>query len=81
MYECGGSADRIRPVRDILEDLQRRKDAKEDPCDDCDGTGLSQGVCLSCLGQGVLLTREEYDLLLTYANRADDEILEQQIFE
>ncbi|MEJ7623748.1 MAG: hypothetical protein WKF34_07125 [Pyrinomonadaceae bacterium] len=69
-------------MREILEDLQRRKDSRENPCHDCDGAGLyANHVCVSCLGQGVLLTRLEYELLLTYANRADDEILDQQEFD
>ena len=69
-------------MRELLEELQRRKDAKEDPCLDCNGTGGFEGqVCLSCFGQGVLLTAEEYDWLLAVANRADDAILDQQLFE
>lgn len=51
------------------------------PCHDCEGKGICENVfCLSCLGQGVLLTRAEYDYLLTVGNRVDDDILSQQEF-
>jgi DnaJ-class molecular chaperone len=74
-------------MREVLEELQRRKDAKENPCDSCDGKGGADGkVCADCLGQGVLLTREEYAVVLKIAGvtRADldnDSILDQQVFE
>jgi hypothetical protein len=69
-------------MRDFLEELQRRKDARENPCDSCDGTGqYIDRVCVDCLGQGVLLTRVEYDTLLAIANADDDAILDQQLFE
>jgi DnaJ-class molecular chaperone len=69
-------------MKDILTELQRRKDSKEDPCDDCGGTGgLGNAVCVSCLGQGVLLTGEEYGLLLSFAHREDDSILDQRDFD
>lgn len=67
---------------EFLEELQRRKDAKEYPCDSCAGRGGYEGkVCLDCLGQGVLLTRDEYDMLLVIARADDDHILDQQYFE
>jgi len=53
-------------MRDLLTELQRRKDAKENPCDSCDGTGgYNAQVCMDCLGQGVLLSKTEYYELLT----------------
>ena len=56
-------------MRDILTEIQRRKDAREDPCDDCNGTGVAgpYGACSSCLGQGILLTAYEYRELLRIA--------------
>jgi DnaJ-class molecular chaperone len=72
----------VKALCEILEELQRRKDAKEAPCDSCDGTGLYlDKVCLDCLGQGILLTKLEYETLLTVARRADDAILDQQVFD
>jgi len=69
-------------LRKLLEEIQRRKDAKEDLCDDCDGIGGDGSyVCVSCLGQGILLTREEYDELLRIAHYHDDSILEQEFLE
>jgi len=68
----------------FLEDLQRRKDAKDDPCDSCDASGVSDGrVCADCLGQGILLTRAEYISILTIAGHIpdDDNILDQQYFD
>lgn len=65
-------------MRDLLEELQRRKDAKEDPCESCHGTDLYLGrVCTDCLGQGIRLTRKEYDTILAVARAVDDRILEQ----
>ena len=72
-------------MQDILEELQRRKDAKNDPCDSCNGTGGPAGrVCADCLGQGILLTRSEYITILRLAGHipaADDSILDQQVFD
>ena len=69
-------------IRGHVEELQRRKDAREGLCQSCNGAGAIEGtVCLDCLGQGVLLFREEYDWLLTVANRADDAILDRQVFD
>lgn len=73
--------------RVILENLQRRKDGKINPCDNCEATGrVGEKVCAACLGQGVLLSRLEYDYLLEIAGFApaeydDDSILGQQYFE
>ena len=68
--------------RAILEELERRKAAEEDPCDGCGGTGRrGEGFCRDCLGQGVLLTAAEYDWLLQVAHRADDEILGADVIE
>ena len=65
-----------------IQDLERRKAIKEDPCESCDSSGLIDRVlCSDCLGQGVVLTSEEYEWLRTFAARADDEILSQQEFE
>lgn len=41
--------------REFLEALERRKEAKECPCDSCYGTGRDEEyACSDCLGQGVL---------------------------
>lgn len=67
--------------RHPVEDLERRKATKDDPCESC-VRGLVDGLlCSDCLGQGVVLTRDEYEWLRTVAARADDEILNQQEFE
>lgn len=69
-------------ARYVLEEIERRKLAKEDPCDSCGGLGGdADTVCLDCLGQGVLLTREEYDTLLEITGLEDAMVLDQQIFE
>ena len=63
-------------MRDLLEELQRRKDQKIYPCESCDASGMYQGtVCTDCLGQGTLLTRTEYDAILGIAYAEDDNIL------
>jgi DnaJ-class molecular chaperone len=66
-------------VRKVLEELERRKAAKEDPCDSCDGAGgYDARVCTDCLGQGVLLSRSEYEAILKVAGVSldDDSILD-----
>ena len=64
-------------MKEILEGLQHRNDVKEDPCDSCGGTGKCESdVCLDCLGQGVLLTRAEYILLLRFTEPDEDDILD-----
>jgi len=69
-------------MREFLEELDRRKRAKEDPCHDCDATGgVDRKVCVSCLGQGVLLSRKEYDTLLAIAVDEDNAILSRQVFD
>ena len=71
--------------RPILENLERRKDEKIDPCESCNATGRAvEKVCSDCLGQGVLLTRLEYEYLLEIAGfepgeMDDDSILNEQI--
>lgn len=73
-------------MRDLLEEIQRRKDAKEDPCDSCSGTGrYGDKVCVDCLGQGILLTESEYQGILSIAGFVpsdfdDDRILDQREF-
>ena len=69
-------------MRELLEELQRRKDAKEDLCESCNSTGMYDGrVCHDCLGQGILLTGSEYKTLLAIANGEDDAILDRQAFD
>lgn len=67
--------------REILEELERRKNAKENPCDVCGGSGKSSLstekqtlVCGRCLGQGVILTDEEHRMLkeMALTNHSDD---------
>lgn len=54
---------------ELLRQLESRKAAKIDPCESCYATGLYEGrLCSDCLGQGVLLTREEYIWLLSLAD-------------
>jgi len=74
--------------RDFLNELQRRKDNDESPCDSCDGKGgRADSVCADCLGQGYLLTEDEYRTLLRMAGIPQgvpvdvDSILDQQEFE
>jgi hypothetical protein len=57
----------------VFAELERRKAAMEDPCDSCRGSGLMEvgdvrTVCDHCLGQKVLLKREEWDLLYEIHN-------------
>jgi DnaJ-class molecular chaperone len=72
-------------MREILEKIERRKEAKDDPCDSCDGTGSSSNdsrsqplACGHCLGQGILLTAIEYQALMNVAGVTilDAEIIE-----
>ena len=61
--------------RPLLENLQRRKDEKESPCDDCNATARNGDlVCSTCLGQTVLLTRLERDYLLEIAGCVPSEM-------
>lgn len=72
--------------RKILEELERRKNAKENPCDECGGSGYSSLstdnqtlACGRCLGQGVLLTDEEHRFLkeqVLMGYNDDDSILD-----
>jgi len=59
------------PSRRILTEIERRKVAKEDTCYSCDGSGKSTSssgyICSDCLGQGILLTAEEYRTVLAVA--------------
>ena len=64
-------------TRSVLEELERRKEAKEDPCDSCDGSGAAGSdyrplVCVHCFGQGVLLSQPEYRILMEIAITPDD---------
>jgi hypothetical protein len=74
-------------IRKLLSEIERRKEAREDPCDSCDATGMDAGfACSHCLGQKVLLTAEEFDAVLTLSgfNREgieDDYILSEEYFE
>lgn len=65
-------------MRELLEEIERRRAAKDDPCDSCNGTGGPfDGVCTDCLGQGILLTREEYlELLRITGHIPDDSVLD-----
>lgn len=73
-------------MNSILEDLERRKRSKENPCDICNGSGIAtystsepKLACGLCLGQGIRLTDDERQLLmeqtLTGSDYSDDEIL------
>lgn len=65
-------------ISDILREIDRRRDAKEDLCDSCNAIGLYEGnVCVHCLGLKVLLFREEFEALVAIA----DSILDAQIIE
>lgn len=62
--------------REILTEIERRKDLKIDVCESCDGSGLWESkICIDCLGQGILLHRPEYDWLLSLTNAKDDDVL------
>lgn len=63
-------------IRKILANIEKRRDAKISLCESCDATGMYDGsVCTDCLGQKILLTREEYDTLLGLS----DSILDAEI--
>lgn len=69
--------------RHILAELEARKAANkgEDQCDSCGGTGgPKQRVCTDCLGQGLLLYQQEWDLLMTLAI-SEDSILAAKVIE
>lgn len=64
------------------------KQAKDDPCDSCDGTGTSSNstdaqplACAHCLGQGILLSAQEYYVLTGIAFPTEDDILDADILE
>ncbi len=67
--------------RTTFEELELRKQRRdpEEACDSCDGTGGGNQVCPDCLGQGVLLLQEEYDLILKVAWIDDDSVLDAEI--
>jgi DnaJ-class molecular chaperone len=66
----------------ILENLERRKELKDNPCDSCDGQGGEGGrVCADCLGQGVLLSRAEYEVILEVAGFDIDDLDGDQILD
>lgn len=65
-------------MRDILAEIDRRRDSGENPCESCHATGLYEGaVCDDCLGQKILLFRHEYDAI----RELGDSILDAQILE
>ena len=50
--------------RAVLMEIQRRKDAGENPCEMCNATGWIRGfVCSFCLGQQVTLSEYEHQTL------------------
>jgi hypothetical protein len=58
-----------REDRRVLEALDDRKSCREDQCESCDGRGSDSSattsiVCEHCLGQGILLKKDEYELLI-----------------
>ena len=63
-------------ITDILTEIEQRRIAKDALCDLCRATGLYEGeVCSDCLGQKVMLFRNEYDVLLL----ASDPILDSDV--
>jgi hypothetical protein len=66
--------------RSVFEGLEKRKLDRHGECESCCGTGRSENLgCGHCLGQGILLTTEEYALLLRLAGLEDfapDEVLD-----
>lgn len=62
----------IEMDREVLEEMERRKRAKDDPCDSCGGLGgAGEAVCADCLGQGILLTKEEYATIVRISGLQD----------
>jgi hypothetical protein len=58
--------------RVVFQGLEKRKLERESECDSCGGSGCTEdGGCGHCLGQGVLLTADEYALLLCLAGLDD----------
>lgn len=72
-------------TKDLLSEIEKRRDAGDDPCDSCNATGLWEdgAVCTHCLGQKVLLTGEEYNaiLLMSGYHNEDDSILDRSDFD
>jgi DnaJ-class molecular chaperone len=60
--------------REILAEIERREEAKEKPCEMCNGCGVIRGhVCHFCLGRRIELTETEYKTLIAVAD--DNRIL------
>ena len=60
----------FKPISDVLDEINRRREAGENPCPQCRGTGKTGGdFCMACLGQKIILTQDELDALWEFANR------------
>lgn len=65
-------------MNELLAAIEQRRQEGEFTCDSCNATGLYEGsVCGDCLGQGCLLTQEEYDYLVSL----NDSILDAEIID
>ena len=63
--------------REILTEIERREEAKEKPCEMCNGYGVIRGhVCHFCLGRRIELTENEYKTLVAVAD--DNRILNEE---
>lgn len=61
-------------AREVLIEIERRKEANETPCGMCSGFGVIRGhVCHFCLGQRIELSENEYKTLIAVAE--DNRIL------
>ena len=71
-----------RRIFSVMEERKQRRDP-EDTCDSCHGTGrvAANSACADCLGQGVLLFQEEYDLILHLSGWNDDSILDAEVLQ
>lgn len=57
--------------REILTEIERRKEAKETPCGMCNGYGVIRGhVCHFCLGQRIELSESKNAPSVTECHKA-----------
>jgi DnaJ-class molecular chaperone len=63
--------------RTIWEGLELRQRENKHPCPKCGGSGIfEKKVCSGCLGQGIVLTAAEWNLILEIPGAtSDDSIL------
>jgi DnaJ-class molecular chaperone len=60
--------------RRIMEGLELRQRENKHPCPKCEGCGIfDKKVCSGCLGQGIVLSDAEWNLILDISGALPDE--------